>query len=468
MRQVPKNAYYGIFTVRAKENFNLTGQTTHPVLIRAFALVKQAAAEANTQLGLLDKRKGKAIIRACQEVFQGKFDDQFVLDMLQAGAGTPLNMNSNEVIANRAIEILGGKKGDYSIVNPNDQVNMGQSSNNEVPTAVRVATLMMLSSLLKELSLLEKSFEKKAKEFDKIIKVGRTHLQDAVPVRLGQEFDTYREAVYRGRINLIKAAMELTEIGSGGTATGTGITAHPRFDQFSARHLSRLTGLKFRATTAHVYLTQSMTPFGNFAAILDVFCSELIKICNDLMLLSSGPKSSLHEIILPEVEPGSSIMPGKVNPSIVEAFKMVCLQVQGYCYAVKKTPSEGNLQLNIFTPLIASNLIWGQELLRRGASMMRVFCVDGIQADRKRIEYLSNQALATATALNPYIGYARTAELVKESLKSGVSLRDLLVGRRWFEPKEVERVLDPHRLTTPQVADKALQKRVAQRLKKAK
>lgn len=466
--QVPKEAYYGIFTVRANRNFYLTGSTTHPVLIRALGIVKLAAVRANLELGLLNRRKGKAIIKACQEVIAGKFNDQFILDMIQAGAGTPLNMNANEVIANRAIEILGGRKGDYSIVHPNDHANLGQSSNNEVPAAVRVTTLLLLQNLLQELSLLEKALAKKSEEFDRIVKVGRTHLQDAVPIRLGQEFDSYRESVKRGITSLIKSALDLTELGVGGTAVGTGINAHPKFDKLVARNVSKLTGLKFTATSTHIYLTQSMAAFAHFASALEVFCSELVKISNDLMLLSSGPKAGLHEIILPEAEPGSSIMPGKINPSIVEAFKMVCLQVQGHCCVVKKTASEGNLQLNIFAPLVAYNLIGGMQLLTRGVNMLRVFCVKGIKANHKKIREFAHSSLHTATALNPYLGYARTAELVKESLARNLPLKDVLLEKKWFERKELDGILDPHRLTSPQIVDKNLQKKVAQRLKKGR
>jgi aspartate ammonia-lyase len=463
--KVPHDAYYGIFTVRAKKNFNLTGSSTHPVLIRSIGMVKQAAAQANSELGLLEKRKARAITRACQEVVAGRFNHQFLLDMIQAGAGTPLNMNANEVIANRAIEILGGKKGDYSLVHPNDHINMGQSSNNVIPSAVRVGTLMLLGGVLEELSLLEKTLSGKSKEFGQIIKVGRTHLQDAVPTRLGQEFDSYLEIVRRGTNSLLRSALDLTELGIGGTATGTGINAHPKFDKLTAMHISRLTGIRYTASSAHLYLTQSMAAFANFASSLDVFCSELIKMCNDLMLLSSGPKAGLSEIILPEVEPGSSIMPGKTNPSIVEAFKMVCLQVQGHCQVVKSTASEGNLQLNIFAPLVAYNLFSALELLAKGLRMMRVFCLEGIKANLKRIQELSDTSLATATALNPYLGYARTAELVKESLARNLSLRKLLEQKKWFDTKDLDRILDPDRLTSPQVVDKNLQKKVARRLR---
>ncbi len=397
-----------------------------------------------------------------------KFNDQFVIDMLQAGAGTPVNMNANEVIANRAIELLGGRKGDYSLIHPNDDVNLGQSSNNEVPSAVRIGTLMLLGGLVNELSALEQAFTKKAKEFNKIIKVGRTHLQDAVPITLGQEFDVYREIISRGKASILKSALELTELGMGGTAVGTGINGHPKFDKLAAKYVSQLTGLKFTATSAHIYLTQSMAAFANFASALEVFCSELIKMSDDLMLLSSGPKTGLHEIILPEVEPGSSIMPGKVNPSIVEAFKMVCLQVKGHCWVVKKTASEGNLELNIFAPLVGYNLISALELLSRGAGMLRILCVEGIKANLRRIQELSEVSLHTATALNPYLGYSRTAELVKESLARNLPLKTLLLQRGWFEKKELDRVLDPHRLTSPELLDKKLQKKVAQRLRKSR
>jgi len=466
--KVPQDAYYGIFTIRAKQNFNLTGTTTHPVLIKSLGIVKQAAALANMEVGWLDKKRGKAIVKACQEVIAGKFNDQFPLDMLQAGAGTPVNMNANEVIANRAIEILGGRKGDYSVVHPNDHVNMGQSSNNEIPSAVRIATLLLLQGLLNELSLLEKALIRKAKEFDKIVKVGRTHLQDAVPIRLGQEFDVYREILLRGRVSILKSALDLTELGTGGTAVGTGINAHPRFDKLAVKYVSQLTGINFSTTSSHLYLTQSMAAFAHFASALEVLCSELIKMCNDLMLLSSGPKAGLQEIILPEVEPGSSIMPGKINPSIVEAFKMVCLQVQGHGHTVKKTASEGNLQLNIFTPLVAYNLFGALEIFSRGIDMFRIFCLEGIQVNARRIQELNHLSLANATALNPYLGYARTTALVRESLSRNLPLKSLLLEKKWFEKQELDRILDPHHLTSPQEIDKNLQKKVTRRLKKAK
>jgi aspartate ammonia-lyase len=288
-----------------------------------------------------------------------------------------------------------------------------------------------------------------------------------VPIRLGQEFDAYREAVRRGRLNVLKSAIDLTELGMGGTAVGTSINAHPKLDRLAVKYVSQITGIKFSVTASHIYLTQSTAAFANFASAIEVFCSEMIKISNDLMLLSSGPKAGLHEIILPEVEPGSSIMPGKINPSIVEAFKMVCLQVQGHCFTVKKTVSEGNLQLNIFAPLIAYNLFSALEVLTRGINMLRIFCVEGIEADKKRITELSEQALATATALNPYLGYSRTAELVRESLTKNISLKSALLQKKWFDKKELDRILDPHRLTSPQKIDKKLRIRVAQRLKES-
>lgn len=425
-KKVPAKAYYGIFTARAFENFNLTGRKCHPELIKALGLVKLACARSNILLKALALKRGRNIIRACTEVIAGKFNGHFVLDMLQAGAGTPHNMNANEVIANRAIELAGGKKGDYKIIDPNDHVNLGQSSNDVIPTAIRLASLNLLAKLFPELKLLEASFGKKVKQFHKIIKVGRTHLQDAVPIRLGQEFDAYREAVRRGTMRIEEAAKELLELGLGGTAIGTGINAHPKFQHHAAKELSRITGYKFKASRSKIYLTQSMSAFASLAEALSITVTEFIKVSNDLMLLSSGPLAGLNEISLPSVEPGSSIMPGKINPSIVEAFKMSCMQIQGYSEVVARASQEGNLELNVQTPLIAYNLFGSIELLQKACQMMRLFCVDGIRANRKVIDKQLNSSLCAATALTPHLGYKTTAELVKEALKRGLPLKEVV------------------------------------------
>jgi len=466
--KVPANAYYGIFTERARKNFKLTGKTTHPVLIKSYAIVKQAAAEANWKLGRLQPKIAKAIIQAAKEVQSGKFNNQFPIDMIQAGAGTPHHMNANEVIANRAIEILGGEKGDYSLVNPNDHVNLGQSSNDVTPTAVRIAVRFLLVDFLKELKLLEDAFEAKAKQFANIVKVGRTHLQDAVPIRLGQEFGAFAETVRRGRLLIEQAADMILELGLGGTAVGTGINSDKRYPDLAVKSIARITGFKFHASKNMVYMSQSMAVFGVLAARLKLHALEMIKISNDLMLMSSGPKGGLKELDLPDVEPGSSIMPGKINPSIVEPYKMVCLQVSGLSDVVLSTLSEGNLQLNVWTPLIAYDFVEGITLFTNGTKMFRTNCLSGIKANRKRIAELLDNSLVTATALTPYIGYLTTALLVKESLATDKPLKVLAVEKGLLAKSELGKILRPAVLTEPMPIDKKLQKKIQARLKAKK
>lgn len=466
--KVPARAYYGIFTERARKNFNLTGQTTHPVLIKSYAIIKQAAAEANLKLGRLQPKIARAIIQAAREVQTGKFDREFRIDMLQAGAGTPHHMNTNEVIANRAIEILGGKKGDYALVNPNDQVNLGQSSNDVTPTAVRIACRLTLVDFLRELKLLEEAFAVKARQFAGIVKVGRTHLQDAVPIRLGQEFGAFCEAVYRGRVRVVEAAGELLELGLGGTAIGTGINCDKRFPDRAAKNIARITGFKFYASKNLIYMCQSMAAFGALAAALKIYALEMIKISNDLMLMSGGPKAGLKEIDLIDVEPGSSIMPGKINPSIVEPYKMICLQISGLSDVVLSTLSEGNFQLNVWTPLIAYDFIEGLELFTNGTRMFRTLCVSGIKANRKRIAELLDNSLVTATALTPYIGYLATALLVKESLATDKPLKTLALEKGLLEKPELDKILHPAALTEPVPVDQKLRHRIQARLKAKK
>ncbi|HXF49494.1 MAG TPA: aspartate ammonia-lyase [Verrucomicrobiae bacterium] len=466
--KVPANAYYGIFTERARKNFKLTGETTHPVLIKSYAIIKQAAAEANLKLGLLQPKIAKAIIQAAKEVQNGKFNNQFLIDMIQAGAGTPHHMNTNEVIANRAIEILGGKKGDYSLVNPNDHVNLGQSSNDVTPTAVRIACRIMLADFIKELKLLEDAFDLKAKQFANIVKVGRTHLQDAVPIRLGQEFGAFAETVHRGRMLIELAADGLLELGLGGTAIGTGINSDKRYPDLAAKNIARITGFNFYASKNLVYMCQSVSAFGILAARMKLHALEMIKVANDLMYMSGGPKAGLKEIDLIDVEPGSSIMPGKINPSIVEPYKMVCLQLSGLSDVVLSTVSEGNFQLNVWTPLIAYDFIKGIPLLTNGTKMFRTLCVSGIKANKKRIAELLDNSLVTATALTPYIGYLSTALLVKESLATDKPLKVLALEKGLLEKSELDKILRPAALTEPVPADKQLQKKIQERLKRKK
>ncbi|MFB6294888.1 MAG: lyase family protein, partial [Candidatus Nanohaloarchaea archaeon] len=354
--EVPGDAYYGAFTQRAAENFDLTGDEADPALVHALGAVKESAARANRDLDLLDEETAEAVIQASQEVQEGEFDDEFVLDPVQAGAGTPVHMNANEVIANRATELLGGDLGEYR-VHPNDDVNMGQSSNNVVPTATRLAALEHADTLLDELERLEEVFEVKADEFDDVVKVGRTHLQDAVPVTLGQEFAAYAQHCRSGRERVEPALDELRTVGLGGNAVGTGINTPPEFRERVVAELAEVTGRDLEPAEDAVATTQTMAPFAAAADALDTVTRDLVKMADDLMLLSSGPVAGIGEVKRPAVEEGSSIMPGKVNPSILEAFKMSCLQVQGNASVVRHAAEEGDLELNVHIPLIAYNLL---------------------------------------------------------------------------------------------------------------
>lgn len=457
---VPKDAYYGSFVTRAKGNFQLSGQKIHKELIRSLGIIKLCSAKANMKLGQLDKKRGNAIVKAAQEVVDGKWDDWFVLDPFQAGAGTPNNMNANEVIANRAIELLGGKKGDYSIVNPNNHVNMAQSSNDVIPTATRIASYALTEMVIDELALLEKSFRKKSREFKGIVKVGRTHLQDAVPILLSQEFDAYADTVMRSRIRIEKASKALLELGLGGTAIGTGITAHPKYHIEAIGNIASHTGKKFYPTKNRVHMTQSMDSFTEASASLRNFAIEFIKVLNDLMILNSGPKGGLGEISLPDMEPGSSIMPGKVNPSIAEAMKFVCIQVIGCEEAIANAAREGNHQLNTMAPVIGFNYFLACDLLANGSQMMRVFCADGIVANKERIKEMFESSLVTATALSPYIGYHETAEVVKIGLKEKKSIIQVIRERDIVPEAYLKKMLDPVQLTRPRETDNALTKKI--------
>ncbi|MEM3030824.1 MAG: aspartate ammonia-lyase [Candidatus Micrarchaeia archaeon] len=457
--RVPAEAYYGSFTARALANFQISGRRAPAVFIRSLALIKRAAAETNMRLGLLDKRLGNAIVRACGEVAAGKLADQFPLDVFQAGAGTPFNMNANEVIANRANELLGAPKGSYRFVNPNNHVNMAQSSNDVIPTAIRLAVLLSLPRLLAELALLEKSFRKKARAFARIVKVGRTHLQDAVPITLGQEFGAWADSLKADGKAVAGAGMELRVLGIGGTAVGTGITAHPRFRALIVKRLSSLTRLPLKPGKP-IQLTQDMGAFARFSASLRALSLSLVRISNNLELLNTGPRTGIGEIHLPDVEPGSSIMPGKVNPSVPECVEMVAFRVLANDYAVALCTQAGQLELNVDTPLIALSLLESTELLSNACRMFRVCCVDGIRADAARCRELFEGSLVTATALNPYLGYSVMSALVRESLKSGSTLRQTISVHRLVEEKDLQRVLSPQALTKSVETDLKLKEKI--------
>jgi len=451
--EVPDNVLYGAFTTRASRNFRISGIRAKHEFIRSIALIKKAAALANMKLGVLDKKIGEAIVKAADEVVDGKYSDQFILDVFQAGAGTPFNMNTNEVIANVAIKKLGGKPGDYHIVHPNNHVNMAQSSNDVIPTTIRLSVLFTISPLIEELEKISVQFHAKAKEYDHVIKVGRTHLEDAVPIRYGQVFGGYAASLGKCIVRLAASENSMLELGIGGTAVGTGINTHPDFKKTIISELCELTGFQLYQGNS-IMLHWSMAGFLDVSSALRTLAIELNKISNDLRLLNSGPRTGIAEIILPEVEPGSSIMPGKINPSIAEAVNMVCFQVMGNDHAVSLAAEAGQMELNVMTPLIAYDLLWSIELLTNTVRMFRVDCIEGMVVDEKRCSELLENSHALATVLNPYIGYENVAMLVKTALAENKSLKQVLIEKDVIPEKYLKEILDARKMTEPGVIDR--------------
>ncbi|MBI2495641.1 MAG: aspartate ammonia-lyase [Candidatus Omnitrophica bacterium] len=447
IKRVPASVYYGIQTFRAVENFPISGLRLPDEMVRAYALIKKAAAHANAALGNLPRRYASALGRACNEVLRGAFHDQFVVDVYQAGAGTSFNMNMNEVLANRANELLGAGKGSYRYLRPNDHVNMAQSTNDTFPTAMRLGCLMALPSLLDAMEVLEGTLQRKARQFAHIVKAGRTHLQDAVPVRLGREFGAYALAVNKARRHIAETARALNELNLGGTAVGTGMNAHPRYRLLAIGALRRWTRLPLRGAQDLMERTESLGDFARFSGSLRASALELIRIANDLRLMASGPNTGFGEIDLPAVQPGSSIMPGKVNPAIPEMVDMVGFQVLGHDATVAVAVQAGQLELNVMMPVVAYNVLQAMHLLTTTSRIFALRCVRGIRAHPQRCEALAHRSLALVTALAPRIGYLGAAKVAKESLDTGNSILELVVGRRLLDAKAAKRLLDPYRLS---------------------
>ena len=459
-KQVPAEAYFGIQTQRAVENYPISGYRAHPHLIRAMGMIKKAAALANRELKLLDNKRVAAIIQASEEVIAGKFDDQFVVDVYQAGAGVSFHMNTNEVIANRAIEILGGRRGDYEVCHPNDHVNFGQSTNDVFPTAMRLAAVILLDDVLHSLGELERSFARKGKAFDHILKSGRTHMMDAVPIRLGQEFSSYATAMRRAADVLRQAQEGLRELGLGGSAVGTGVNTHPKYQKLAVQHLSKVSGQKLIATDDLRYAMNSNLALSVASSALRNLALELIRISNDLRLLSSGPNTGFAEIVLPALQPGSSIMPGKINPVMGELTAMVCFQAVGADLATAMAVQAGQLELNVMMPTMAWNVLHAAEILKNTMRVVAEKCVDGITANEARCRYYANATVAIAAALNPYIGYAAAAEIAKESVKTGRTVTEIALGRKLLDEKLLREILDPYRMTEPAPPIEDVRKRV--------
>jgi aspartate ammonia-lyase len=457
--EVPAKAYYGAQTARAVENYPISGMRADRHLIRALGMVKRAAAEANKELGLVDEKRADAIIQAAQEVIDGKWNSEFVVDVFQAGAGVSLHMNTNEVIANRANEIAGGKLGEYALVHPNDHVNYGQSTNDVFPTAMRLATLLALETLYPVLDKLAGSFAAKGREFHDVMKSGRTHMQDAVPIRLGQEFAAYGLAIEKAKKFILLAADSLRELGLGGSAVGTGINTHPDYRVKAVANLARISGQELLPAADMRWAMQSNGCMAEVSAALRGLALETIRISNDIRLLSSGPNTGLAEINLPSLQPGSSIMPGKINPVIPELAAMVSFQVVGNDTAVALAVQAGQLELNVMMPTMAYSVLQSLTIL---ANMLRQFndrCIAGITANKDRNQHYAQSTVSLATALNPYIGYAKAAEIVKESIATGASIIAIARAKKLLSEEEIAEILDPVKMTEPQYPLEAAKER---------
>ena len=447
--RVPASAYYGVQTRRAVDNFPISGLTAPPELIVATVQIKKAAARANAALGRLEPRLADAIAAAADEILSGELRDQFVVDVYQAGAGTSHNMNTNEVLANRAAEMLGGKRGEYATVHPNDHVNMGQSTNDVFPTATRLALLGMMPGILTAARELAAGLDAKANEFADVLKTGRTHLQDAVPMTLGQEFGGYAANVSHAADELERSAEQLRELNLGATAVGTGLNAGDDYTRRAIANLASFTGLPVRPADNRFRVTQSMGDVLGYSGGLRRLAAEVGRIASDLRLLSMGPRAGIAEIQLPAVQPGSSIMPGKVNPSIPEMVNQVCFQVFGCDATIMAAAEAGQLELNVMMPVIAWNAIHATRILRQAMRVLQDRCVSGIRADADRCRELLDRSTAVATALSPYIGYAATADIAKNAIRTGVPIRELVRQQRLLPDDRLDRILSAEAMTTP-------------------
>jgi aspartate ammonia-lyase len=449
---VPADAYYGIQTARAVENFPISDLRAPADLVTATVLIKKAAARANVELGRLESRAGAAIIQAADEILNGGLRNQFVVDVYQAGAGTSHNMNVNEVLANRAGELLGGSKGEYKLVHPNDHVNMGQSTNDVFPSATRLALLLGHAAFVDAARSLAASLHQKARDFDSVLKVGRTHLQDAVPMTLGQEFSGYAACIDRGVDDVVAAAEQLKELNLGATAVGTGLNAGDEFTNRALKNLAHEVGIDLVPAANRFRVTQSMGDVLAYSGAMRRLAIELGKVASDLRLLSMGPRAGLSEIALPAVQPGSSIMPGKVNPSVPEMVNQVCFQVVGCDTTVCMAAEAGQLELNVMMPVIAWNSLHASTILRNAMRALKTRTVDGITADEERTRELLERSTALATALSPYLGYERTAAIAKESVATGKPIRQIVLERSLIKPDELDRILSVEAMTRPGIA----------------
>ena len=455
-KNVPEDVYYGVQTLRAAENFHITGLTMHPEIINMLAYIKKAAAITNCEVGLLDKNIANAIVNACNEILDGNFHEHFIVDPIQGGAGTSLNMNANEVIANRAIELLNGQKGDYSVVHPNDHVNYGQSTNDVIPTAGKMTALRLLKNLKKELYRLYDALVGKSKEFDHVIKMGRTQMQDAVPIRLGQEFHAYSVAIRRDINRIDKAMDEMRSLNMGGTAVGTGLNADETYLKRIVPNLSEVSGMDFVQAFDLIDATQNVDSFVSVSGSVKACAVTLSKIANDLRLMSSGPRAGFAEINLPAKQNGSSIMPGKVNPVIPEVVNQVAFNIIGNDVTITMAAEAGQLELNAFEPIIFYCLFQSIDTLGYAVRTFVDNCVSGITANETRCRYLVENSVGIITAICPHVGYQVAADIAKKALKTGESVRELILKEGLLTEDALSQILNPVNMTEPGISGKEL------------
>ncbi|MEC0752782.1 aspartate ammonia-lyase [Bacillus haynesii] len=451
-KKIPADVYYGIQTLRAAENFPITGYKIHEEMIKALAVVKKAAALANMETKRLYKGLGDAIVQAANEILEGKLHDQFIVDPIQGGAGTSMNMNANEVIGNRALELLGHKKGEYIHLSPNTHVNMSQSTNDVFPTAIHISTLKLLEKLLDTMEYMLDAFKKKARDFDHVIKMGRTHLQDAVPIRLGQEFEAYSRVIERDIKRIKQSRQHLYEVNMGATAVGTGLNADPRYIENVVKHLAEISGLPLVGADHLVDATQNTDAYTEVSAALKVCMMNMSKIANDLRLMASGPRAGLAEISLPARQPGSSIMPGKVNPVMAELINQIAFQVIGNDHTICLASEAGQLELNVMEPVLVFNLLQSISIMNNGFRSFTDHCVEGIEANEKRLKAYVEKSAGVITAVNPHLGYEAAARIAREAILTGQSVRDLCLQNDVLTEEELDLILNPYEMTKPGIA----------------
>lgn len=455
-REVPKEAYYGIQTLRAVENFPITGYRIHGELIKAMAMVKKAAALANMETGRLFHEMGNVIVQAADEIIEGEWHDQFIVDPIQGGAGTSINMNTNEVIANRGLELLGKEKGDYFHLSPNTHVNMAQSTNDAFPTAIHISTLSLIDILLETMQSMHDVFAKKSVEFDPIIKMGRTHLQDAVPIRLGQEFEAYRRVLERDIKRIRNTRENLFEVNMGATAVGTGLNANPKYIKNVVKHLAEISGYPLKGAEHLVDATQNTDAYTEVSAALKVCMMNMSKIANDLRLMASGPRVGFNEINLPARQPGSSIMPGKVNPVMAELINQVAFQVIGNDNTICLASEAGQLELNVMEPVLVFNLIQSLSIMNNAFRVFTDFCLEGIEANKDKLQEDVEKSVGVITAVNPHLGYEIVARIAREAILTGKSVRELCLAHDVLTEEELDLILDPYEMTHPGIAGESL------------